>query len=126
MLLKMRSSNIKWVIFFFGVIILCLIWIIIITGGKSTAAVIYLNDKEIKRIDNLYPETTEYEVIETDGGYNKIAWFNGEIWVEEADCENQTCVHFGKLSSSGLSIICAPHGLTIIIEDGDRTVDAIT
>lgn len=93
---------------------------------KVGNGVIYLNDKVIKRIDDLYPENTEYDVIKTDNGYNRIGWFNGQIWVEEADCENQTCVNFGKLSSSGLSIICAPHNLVIVIEDNGSMEDTVT
>lgn len=93
--------------------------------GTQKTAVIYLDNKVVKKIENLYPAKTEHTIIKTDSGYNKIAWYDGEIWVEEADCENQTCVNFGKLSTSGPSIICAPHKLVIVI-DGDNNTDAVT
>lgn len=99
---------------------------IMLNSGGGKAAVIYSENEVVQRIDDLYPESTEYIVVKTSDGYNKIAWFDGKIWVEESDCDNQTCVQFGKLSASGLSIICAPHNLVITIEDDKSTVDAVT
>lgn len=123
--LKSIPKSLFWAIVFAFVIIICTI-VILLNKGDAKSAVIYQDNKIIKRIDNLYPDKTEHTTIKNDDGYNKIAWYDGKIWVEKADCKNQTCVHFGKLSSSGLSIICAPHKLTIVIEDSDSHADAVT
>lgn len=118
----MKSRNFVWASIFLSLIILCVVWAWFNGRRSESSAVIYCDDKIIKRIDDLFVDEVQYETIRSENGYNKIAWCNGEIWVEESDCENQTCVHFGKLSSSGLSIVCAPHRLVITIEDAEDEV----
>ncbi len=123
----MRSKNLKWALIFMAVVVLCVIWLMLITETSSNKKIakIYVGDKTVKTIDDLYPANTEYTVVRSDGGYNKIGWHDGKIWVEESDCENQTCVNFGKLSVKGLSIICAPHKMVIKIEDADSQADVV-
>jgi len=123
--MKIISKNMIWAEIFIFVIIVCIFFIL--SGSESSkTAVIYSHSEVIKRIDDLYPDEVERTVVETENGYNKIAWYNGEIWVEESDCKKQTCVHFGKLSSSNLSIICAPHELVITLEDSENHTDTVT
>lgn len=120
----MKSKSLKWALIFVLVIFICIIWLLLATKTSSQKrAEIYVDDKPVKTISNLYPERVEYTVIESDNGYNKIGWYNGAVWVEEADCENQTCVDFGKLSVKGLSIICAPHRMVIKITDDKSGAD---
>lgn len=120
----MKSENLKWITFFILIIVICCIWFIFATKtSEEKYAEIYIDGEIIKKIGNLYPEEAEYMVVETDSGYNKVCWYDGEIWVEEADCENQTCVEFGRLSAKGLSIICAPHGMEIKIIDNESGAD---
>lgn len=47
------------------------------------------------------------------GSSNTIQIENGEIWVREAQCPDQTCVKMGKLYSESLPIVCLPNRLTI-------------
>lgn len=44
---------------------------------------------------------------------NTIRIENGEIWVQEAKCPDQTCVEMGRLHSESLPIVCLPNRLTI-------------
>ena len=43
----------------------------------------------------------------------------GEVYVTESSCDDRVCVHSGKISLSGQSIICAPAGIVINIGGGD-------
>lgn len=36
------------------------------------------------------------------------------VWVESANCPNQQCVHFGKMTNSNQFISCSPHGYMVI------------
>ena len=122
----MKSKNIFWAIFFIILIIICCIWFGFASkhsGHKQ--AEIYLNGECIRVIDNIDIDKVESVTIESSKGHNKVCWQNGEIWVEEADCENQTCVNFGRLSVRGLTIICAPHGMEIRIVDKQAGADII-
>ena len=122
----MKSRNIIWAMIFILVVAVCLIWFVFISQTSDERhGEIYVNGELVEVIEDLYPDEAEYTEIQTDEGYNKVGWFDGDIWVEEADCENQTCVEFGKLSTKGLSIICAPHGLEIRIIDGQDSADVV-
>ena len=122
----MKSKNLFWVIFFVIIIAICCIWFGF--ASKTSAqkhAEIYLNGECVQVIDNLGSGKLESVTIESEKGYNKVCWQKGEIWVEKADCENQVCVEFGRLSVKGLPIICAPHGMEIRIVDNQPAADVI-
>ena len=44
---------------------------------------------------------------------NTIQIQDGKICVQAAECPDQTCVHMGYLSDSGLPIVCLPNRLVI-------------
>ena len=59
-------------------------------------------------------DTEDTELVVTYGGSSNIIRIeNGEIWVREADCPDQTCVEMGKLYSESLPIVCLPNHLII-------------
>ena len=41
---------------------------------------------------------------------------DGTVDMVEASCKNQICVHEGKISRSGQSIVCLPNRVSIVIE----------
>lgn len=122
----MKSKNLTWIIIFISIIIICLAWFTIASKTSvQKIARISVDGETVKIIEDLYPKETQYTTIKSKNGYNKIGWYNGEIWVEKSDCKNQTCVEFGKLSVKGIQIICAPHEVTIEIEDDGSQADLV-
>ncbi len=116
----MGKRNVKWVIIFAVVIIICIIYIHIFTGYSSKiVADVYVSDKLMLHIDDISNDDLQKYTVKTDDGYNEICWQNNEIWIESADCDNQNCVKFGKLRTQGISIICAPHKLIITVSSAD-------
>lgn len=63
--------------------------------------------------------------ISEDGDENIIRIENGYVYMLSANCNNQVCVNYGKISRNGREIVCAPHGLVVIIERDDD-LDGIT
>lgn len=53
--------------------------------------------------------------IKTGLGSNEIKVADGAVWVERADCDNQVCVHTGKVSNLGDIIVCLPHQVIVQI-----------
>lgn len=53
------------------------------------------------------------------GGENLLVIRGGEAFVESADCPDGLCVHQGKISSTGESIICLPHRVVVEIIGAD-------
>lgn len=121
----MKISNLKWILIFVAIVLICLIFAIFSNNAPANKAEIYVDDKLVRTVENLYPDKENDFTVETEWGENEIAVYDGAIWVKSSDCKNQTCVHFGKLSSTGSTIICAPHKLVIKLvgeNDADVTV----
>ncbi|MBR1771349.1 MAG: NusG domain II-containing protein [Lachnospiraceae bacterium] len=66
-------------------------------------------------------------VIDGVGGTNRLRIEGGAAWIEEASCPDKLCVHMGRISRVGQSVICLPHQVVVEIvgeSDGDAPVDA--
>lgn len=122
----LKRKNLIWAAVFAAVIAACLIFIFL-TGGKSgeNSAEIYEDGKLVKTIADLDPEKEYSFEIKTENGTNTVTVGGGSIWVSSADCSNQTCVHAGKISLAGQTVICAPHKLVIKVV-GETSADAMT
>lgn len=46
------------------------------------------------------------------------------VWVAQSDCPTQDCVHTGKITRSGESIVCLPNRLTVSLTGGSGGIDA--
>lgn len=87
--------------------------------GEGTVAVVSVNGEQWERID-LSKVRRAYDLdITTEYGHNIVHVEPGAISVTEADCPDQVCVHQGRLTGSGIPIICMPHRLVIEIEGGE-------
>lgn len=59
-------------------------------------------------------------------GYHLIVNIeNGEVWVSQADCPTQDCVHTGHINMAGQSIVCLPGQISIRLEGADHGVDLV-
>ena len=54
--------------------------------------------------------------ISRSGHVNRFRIKDGTVDMVEASCKNQICVHEGKISRSGQSIVCLPNRVSIVIE----------
>lgn len=62
------------------------------------------------------PLSEDYELdLKTQLGENLVKIENNKVWVERADCDNQVCVHTGKIANLGEVIVCLPHKTIIQI-----------
>lgn len=60
-------------------------------------------------------------VVSTSEGENTVVVEDGRVFVAQADCDGQDCVHQGALSAPGGQIICLPHRLWIEVVAADGT-----
>jgi len=56
--------------------------------------------------------------IDTGNGINTLVIKDGEAYIESADCSGQDCVNHVPISRVGEQIVCIPHKLIIMIEEG--------
>lgn len=64
--------------------------------------------------------------LDVDGEHNLIIIKDGEVKMQESNCQGQDCVRIGSISQSGQSIVCLPHRLLVKITDSRGGYDAIT
>lgn len=83
-----------------------------IRGKVGGTARIYVDNELVKEMD--LSQNQRYELT-TGDGYNIIVVQNGSVKVEEADCNDHTCVLQGKINRTGQTIICLPHGVKIVV-----------
>lgn len=108
-----------------------LIFLLAVTGTvwvfnapKSTIAEVVRDGEVLYRFDLTSVEDGKIR-IEYGDSYNIVEISNGEIFVSEAGCADNTCVKMGKLSS-GAPIVCLPNHLVIrFSEEGGIQIDAV-
>ena len=71
------------------------------------------NGQILRTIDLTHAKNEDIRIEAPDGSYNIVRIRDGEIWVEEAGCPDQTCVKMGKLRTESLPIVCLPNKLVI-------------
>ncbi len=118
--MNMKSSK-TWIVIFAAVLVICAAAFLLLkgSGGHGTVAVIRV-DGEIYEKINLDTVAVAYDMeIKTEFGYNKLHIEHDGISVTEADCRDHICMDQGKVSQTGVPIVCLPHRLTIEIEGDD-------
>jgi hypothetical protein len=122
------KSNIKWIIIFVMICIICLaVWLVRENQTQSAAVTqIKQGNDIIKEIDlSEISEPYEFEITDDNGGHNTVRVERGRICVIEADCPDKICVNQGYISNSAVPIVCLPHKLSITITDKQETIDAV-
>lgn len=62
-------------------------------------------------------------VLKHDGtAYNTVVIQHGEVFMEEASCPDQICVHHKAISKNGESIICLPNEVYVEVESGKENI----
>ena len=127
--MKERGLQTKtWILLFIALAALCVVAILLMNGGGDRAvAEIIRNGETVRTIDLsrvTAPET--FTVEDGAGGYNVITVEPGRIRVEDANCPDRVCVHYGWLERSRIPILCIPHKLMIRIVSADDTTDAVS
>lgn len=109
-------------IIIFSVLLLVLVFsvlLLIVNRSFGSYVVVTVDGVQTNRFllnkDGVYP---------VNGGTNTVVIENGTARVENADCPDKLCEHFGKIRYSGQSIICLPNKLAVSIS-GTEDLDFI-
>lgn len=117
----MKSKRMKiWIAVLVLALIACAaaMYIISRSGHEATMVVIRVDGEVYDKID-LDTVAVAYDMeIKTKFGYNKIRIEPDGVSVIAADCPDKLCMEQGKVSKTGVPIVCLPHRLTIELEGG--------
>ena len=116
-----------WIVLFAALALLCIAAIVLMNGGDRAVAEIVRNGEVVRRIDlSRVTEPETFTVEDGAGGYNVVTVEPGRIRVEDANCPDRVCVHYGWLERSRIPILCVPHKLMICIVGADGGPDAVS
>ncbi len=92
-------------------------------GGGDLQVVIEVDGKEFCRHDmdefgGIIPISTP------DGGENRVWVQDDLVYMDSANCPDQTCVKQGAIKDGTVPIVCLPHKVIVRIEGGDGGLDA--
>ena len=69
---------------------------------------------------------TGTKTVAIDGDYHlEIQVDSGGVCVTRSDCPGQDCVHTGRITRSGQSIVCLPEQVVIQLTGGTSDADVV-
>ena len=80
--------------------------VVVFVDGTETGRYLLAQDEEI--------------LIKGTKGDNLLVIKNGKAWVEEAECPDKLCVHTGKISRNGETIVCLPNKIVVEVVNGEK------
>lgn len=115
-----------------GVVALCVILLALGVlfgrwrGGASgpLTAVVSADGAELARVDLSRTDGADVAEFSANGYVLRIAFAPDGVQVLSADCPTQDCVHTGKVTKSGQSIVCLPARIVVRLEGGAPDADA--
>ena len=97
------------------------VWLLL--GGEQTGyAEVYSDGKLVVTLD--LSKDTEYR-FERGEAWNLLSVRDGKISVISASCPSQDCVHTGRITRAGQSIVCLPEQVIVTLEDKTPSADVV-
>ena len=99
-------------------------WIFLGKSGAENPRVVIEVDGEIfadydmDEVKGIVPISTE------NGGENRLWVQEDLVFMDDANCPDQTCVKQGVIKDSTVPIVCLPHKVIVRIEGGESGLDA--
>ena len=108
-----------------AVAIICAMFIQVVVKKDGNVAVVNIDGQVYKKLS--LNVNTELEIDKTAGvdGYNIFVIENGVVYMKDADCADKICVHQGRISKVGETIVCLPHKVVIEIKGENPELDAV-
>ena len=100
------------------------VWIFLGKSGAENPRVVIEVDGEIfadydmDEVKGIIPVSTE------NGGENRVWVQEDLVFMDSANCPDQTCVKQGVIKDGTVPIVCLPHKVIVRIEGGESGLDA--
>lgn len=124
------NSKIRYdIILIIGLLVITMIIAMAVRLSQKTGKTVVVSVDGVVKYTFPLDEDIEYKIEGYEGGTNYLVIKDGEAYLTEASCPDLLCVHMGKISSEGQSIICLPNRVVVEIKDGNEDaqneIDAI-
>ncbi len=111
-----------------------ILFFLIAAAGGIIALIVLLNSPEGSVVEvtvdgslyGSYPLSADRTVTISGagGGTNLLVIENGNASIRSASCPDGVCIHTGRISRVGQSIICLPNKVVVRITGPDKTKDS--
>ena len=108
------------------VLLLCCAGILCVNYRKNSVKTDIAKAKVLMSVDGKVEQEIDlskdgdYAILNDNGDFNTINITQGVVRMKEANCPDKLCIHQGKISKNGETIVCLPHGLIVEIKSEDN------
>ena len=99
-------------------------WIVFFKGQTDNLRVVIEVDGEVYAAYDMDEVKGIIPISTPDGGENRVWVQDDLVFMDDANCPDQTCVKQGVIKDSTVPIVCLPHKVIVRIEGGDSGLDA--
>lgn len=99
------------------------LWVYDYTSAEAPSLVRIYNEQGLVREVSLQEE--ERITIPGPLGESVVEVRLGEVFMAFSPCANKLCIHMGRISRSGESILCVPNKVSVVISSRNTEMDAL-
>ena len=99
-------------------------WIALGPRGGDDLRVVIEVDGEVYYEADLKDGAGIFPISTPNGGENRVHIQEDLVFMDSANCPDQTCVKQGVIRDGTVPIVCLPHKVIVRIEGGDSGLDA--
>ena len=99
-------------------------WIVFFKGQTDNLRVVIEVDGEVYAAYDMDEVKGIIPISTPDGGENRIWVQDDLVFMDDANCPDQTCVKQGVIKDGTVPIVCLPHKVIVRIEGGESGLDA--
>ena len=117
-----NKSKIRYdIILIIGLLVITAIIALGVRLTEKTGKTVAVSVDGVERYTFPLDEDLEFKIEGYEDGTNYLVIKDGEAFLTEASCPDLLCVHMGKISSQGQSIICLPNRVVVEIRDDNES-----
>ena len=99
-------------------------WIVFFRGETDNLRVVIEVDGEVYADYDMDEFGGIVPISTPNGGENRLWVQEDLVFMDEANCPDQTCVKQGVIKDGTVPIVCLPHKVIVRIEGGESAFDA--
>ncbi len=117
-----NKSKIRYdIILIIGLLVITAIIALGVRLTEKTGKTVVVSVDGVEKYTFPLDENLEFKIEGYEDGTNYLVIKDGEAYLTEASCPDLLCVHMGKISSQGQSIICLPNRVVVEIRDDNES-----
>lgn len=117
-----NKSKIRYdIILIIGLLVITMVIAMAVRFTQKTGKTVVVSVDGVVKYTFPLDENLEFKIEGYESGTNYLVIKDGEAYLTEASCPDLLCVHMGKISSQGQSIICLPNRVVVEIRDDNES-----